>query len=101
MKKNIEDILDFIHKNFDETKVTINRFKENRVYVDIDCLSEENKELAIIISDESVGFSTIEKISVTFEDQFGLYNEFLRDFEQAKARLMEIKSKGIYVPPVK
>jgi len=91
--------IDFIKSNFDPNKVSIEQLKKNVFFVEIDCLTqEENKELSLVISDEEIAFSKIEKQTLFREDQFSNYDEFFQDLEKAKKCLMAIKLSGAYFP---
>lgn len=93
------NFIEFIKTTFDPRILRIAQIKESVAFIEIDCLNNQpKKELALVISDENIGFSTLEKNSPMQEDQFGLYDEYLTDFERAKEYVLEIKLKGSYIP---
>jgi hypothetical protein len=93
----ITDFIDFIKSNFDSHLLSIDKFKENVIFIEINCLTKEpGKEFALVITDEYVGFSTLEKPSVTGANYFSMYDEYVNDFEKAKAYTLQIKDQKYY-----
>lgn len=87
--KNI--FLKFISENFKDDQLYIDKFKPELWFVNIDCFSNEDYKLALVISDEDIRFSTIDKKPAL---DFSLYDFVFEENKEAEIFIKKVLKKG-------
>jgi hypothetical protein len=84
---------DFLKENFDSSILSIDEFKPDLQFVDIDCLKDIKKKVTLEISNQTIKVSTISKEP---ELDFSLYDYCFESILDAKIFLLDIKKTGIF-----
>lgn len=83
----------FVRDIFSDSITYINYFKEDLVFMDIDCFPSESYKLTLALSSDDVRVATVSKEP---ELDFSLYDYFFKDRIEAENFLLSIKETGKY-----
>ncbi|SFF07460.1 hypothetical protein SAMN05518672_11578 [Chitinophaga sp. CF118] len=83
----------FLKENFDTSILSVDEFKPDLQFVDIDCLKDIKRKLTLEISNQTIKVSTVSKEA---ELDFSLYDYCFESVLEAQIFLSDIKKTGVF-----
>lgn len=92
---DVENFIYFIKELFGSSIIYFDRFKNDLIFFEIDCLDEVNNKLSIEVTSETIKVSSLSKLPTV---DFSLHDYSFKSSLEAKDFLYEIKKSRIFYP---